>query len=52
MIPVQRSLRDPSSAHMVRVLRLALGACAAIYFTVALSGGSSSACPPKRGRGA
>jgi hypothetical protein len=35
---VKATLRDSSTPAMLRVLRLALAACAAIYATVAVSG--------------
>lgn len=38
VIPVQRSLRDPSSASMLRVLQLALALTATVYAVVAVSG--------------
>ena len=38
LVPVQCSLKDPSSGHMLRVLQLALAVCAAVYATVAVCG--------------
>ncbi|KAL4421082.1 hypothetical protein ABPG77_001377 [Micractinium sp. CCAP 211/92] len=38
LLPIRASLKNPSRACMLRVIRLALAVCAAIYGTVAVSG--------------
>lgn len=38
LVPVQCSLKDPSSGHMLRVLQLALAVCVLVYATVAVCG--------------
>lgn len=38
LVPVQCSLKDPSSSHMLRVLQLALAVCVLVYATVAVCG--------------
>lgn len=38
LLPIRASLKNPSRACMLGVIRLALAVCAAIYGTVAVSG--------------